>query len=81
MTTINTKYGLLTFEYTPGRPARTYGPPENCYEAEPAEVSLVSLETYNGMIDPPEHIWAELEEAAYEHMEKQASDYYRHNED
>jgi hypothetical protein len=81
MTTITTQYGELTFDYTPGRPGRTYGPPEKCYEAEPAEVCLIKLEVDGEVIDPPEDIWEELETAAYEHIEKQERDYYRYDGD
>jgi len=29
--------------YYPGRPAKLYGPPENCYEAEPAELDITAV--------------------------------------
>lgn len=32
----------ITFGFTPGRAAQTYGPAENCYPADPAEVEFIS---------------------------------------
>jgi hypothetical protein len=36
----------VRYYYSPGSPARTYGPPEDCYEGDPAEfeVQAVSLD-------------------------------------
>lgn len=34
----------ITFNYSPGRPAKIYGDPSNCYPAEPAEREYVSAE-------------------------------------
>ena len=31
----------IEYRYHPGRPARIYGPPEKCSEAEPAELELL----------------------------------------
>jgi hypothetical protein len=36
-------------DYTPGRPAQLYGPAENCYPEEPAEVHITKLTTPTGI--------------------------------
>ena len=33
----------MEYDYTPGRPAVLGGPPENCYESEPAEVTIKTI--------------------------------------
>ena len=38
----------VSFTFTPGRPAQTYGPPENCYPAETDEVDDIRVETIDG---------------------------------
>ena len=44
----NTEFGC---EYTPGIPAQIYGPPERCYEAEPATVSVEYCPTCDFALD------------------------------
>lgn len=34
----------LTYDYTPGDPGRTSGPPERCYPPEPEEVEITKIE-------------------------------------
>lgn len=34
----------ITFNYSPGRPAKIYGDPSNCYPAEPAEREYIRAE-------------------------------------
>jgi hypothetical protein len=33
----------ITYEYTPGCPAQTYGPADNCYPAEAAEIEVIEI--------------------------------------
>ena len=37
----------VEYNFTPGRPARLYGPPEDCYEAEPPEVEILKVTDIN----------------------------------
>lgn len=44
------KYGQtwqINADFTPAVPARTYGPPERCYDAEPAEFENVTVQPVN----------------------------------
>jgi hypothetical protein len=34
---------FVEYEYRPGDPGRTYGPPEKCYEGWPAEVEILKM--------------------------------------
>jgi hypothetical protein len=47
----------VTFKvnYFPGDPGRTYGPPENCYPPEPADVEVLSA----WMTSQPAHLLAQ----------------------
>lgn len=51
---------MVKCSVTPGHPGRTYGPPENCYPAEPPEVE--DLKVYHvvggGLVEMPEAEWA-----------------------
>ena len=31
----------MTVEFTPGRPAKLYGPPERCYEGDPDTIEII----------------------------------------
>ena len=58
---------LVAYTYTPGTPAKIYGPPENCYPAEEPGIDILSataVETGAEVdIDLEEH-FEELEENA-----------------
>ena len=55
----------VVFSYTSGQPARLFGAPEDCYPAEPAEVSVEEI-TCNGIdiheVIENEGLWEEVEE-------------------
>lgn len=34
---------IVTLNYYPANPGKIYGPPENCYPPEPAEVDILSV--------------------------------------
>jgi hypothetical protein len=34
---------LLEYEYSAGSPGRLYGPPEDCYESEPEEITVLQM--------------------------------------
>jgi len=39
----------VEFDFTPGAPAKTYRPPEDCYPAEPFELEITAV--YNEAMD------------------------------
>jgi hypothetical protein len=45
-------YRIDSYNYRHGRPAKIFGPPENCYPEEPAEIEdvSVSIETKKGWV-------------------------------
>ena len=48
------KFGIrVEYDATPGCPGRYYGPPENCYPDEPAEVETTNVYMTNLEISPP----------------------------
>lgn len=52
---------IVTYTQTPYVPARTYGRPEDCYEAEGGEVEVISVKMASGepdfMSDAEEDQW------------------------
>lgn len=45
--------------YTPGSPGKLYGPPEDCYPEEPAEVELLSIRGDDGFVLDPSELSSE----------------------
>jgi len=39
---------VCEFDYSPGDPGRTYGPPEKCYPPEPAELDITAVQNLAG---------------------------------
>ena len=57
--------------YTPGYPAKIWGPPERCYPAEPAEVELLSIHGDGSFVLDP----SELKDAERERLEQAVVDW------
>jgi hypothetical protein len=72
----------VEFQYRAGSPGRTDGPPENCYESEPAEVDICQALINGVWINPCDVLsqdvldrWAEkIEEAAVDNAEAAKDD-------
>ena len=60
----------VSVSYRPGSPGRLYGPPEDCYEAEPGDIDVAT--------DPPGIILTNIE---YERLLAQAEERYRDERD
>ena len=80
--TVELDVSVVIGRYTPGRPGFISGPPEDCYEAEPADVELeaVLLEGEGRVVDVlpylPDAVVRDLKEQAFELCEDRAeSDY------
>jgi hypothetical protein len=41
----------VTYDYTPGTPGKTYGPPEKCYPPEPDDVDIISVKNLDSGAD------------------------------
>ena len=41
---------VMTYEYTPFRPGRFSGPPEDCYPDEPEELEIESIENISSIL-------------------------------
>jgi hypothetical protein len=73
--------GDMQVQYTvvsPAYPGRYYGPPEDCYPAESAEIEIGAsaiLDGYGNMhlFSPIGKLCEALETAAYEHLESKAN--------
>ena len=66
----------LVGHYTPGSPGRTYGPPEDCYPAEPEDVELEVALVDGKPFELTEHEEElALEELAVQAQEEMESDY------
>ena len=50
---------LVTGAYYPGEPARTYGPPEDCYPGDPEYIDIFSVQI-NGVQVDSEHFSEKL---------------------
>ena len=49
---------VATGYYLPGRPAQTYGPPENCYPEESPEFDIETLKVETGKDRWVDALWA-----------------------
>lgn len=66
----------VEYDYDPGRPGRTWGPPENCYPDEPAEVCITAVKhagcdlylllDAKVIADLEEKVWEKLPTVEYE---------------
>jgi hypothetical protein len=68
----------IEYRYTPGRPGRLYGPPEDCHEDEPADIELLGVLLNGTMCEPtdvaPDFVIDEWAEKAIEHHEQKVRD-------
>lgn len=62
-----------------GRPAQTYGPPENCYPADPDEIDDVRLEKVEGKARPWDMGWGYISDDAFAEMVWLSLDCTRHH--
>jgi hypothetical protein len=65
---------LVEFEYTPGRPGRYFGPPEDCYPDEPAEVTILQVLINGQWCDPADFIADAILDRWQEEIEQEAGD-------
>lgn len=49
--TLDGRDALVEYDYTPGEDARTYGPPEDCYEGSSEEFALLNVYVNGAWID------------------------------
>ena len=65
---------LIEFEFTPGRAGRYFGPPEDCYPDEPAEVTILQVLINGIWCDPADFLADSLLERWQEEIEQEAGD-------
>jgi hypothetical protein len=68
---------LVEFDYSAGSPGRTYGPPEDCYEAEAEEVTLLNVLVNGAWIDAQQfrdELLQRWEAEVIEHMAQMRDD-------
>jgi len=64
-TTIRDEDAVVSFDYYPGDPGRTYGPPENCYPPEPDEIEILSVKINDEEVELTEDELEKLEDRIY----------------
>ena len=64
---------VMTYEYTPFRPGRISGPPEDCYPDEPEELEIESIEHISSIL-PDGNLMNILEDDFIEHLEDRLLD-------
>lgn len=64
---------VMTYEYTPFRPGRFSGPPEDCYPDEPEELEIESIEHISSIL-PDGNLMNILEDDFIEHLEDRLLD-------